>query len=91
MTRASHFISTTFGNGGQAARARHHRAEELARGGQSFEPMQDVEVLDVDGQNWIPGRCIEQTAAFVRVEVQLPGRVETRKVVSERLRPREKS
>ncbi|HLO41668.1 MAG TPA: hypothetical protein VK176_11650 [Phycisphaerales bacterium] len=66
-------------------------AEERARGGQAFTPDQPVDVLQPDGQTWIPGRCIEQTPAFVRVEVDVAGRTETRKVVPERLRPRRQS
>lgn len=72
-------------------RARRTRAEETARAGQRFTADQPVEVLESDGKTWIPGRCIEQTPAFVRVEVDVAGRLESRKVVTERLRPRSQS
>lgn len=91
MSRPLAFIPWGHGGGGGPKHQAHYRQARIAeatRGSQRFIVHQNVEVLDVDGASWIPGRLVEDRDTYARVEVLVPGRgPQIRKVTKERLRP----
>lgn len=90
MSRPLSFVPFGRGDGGpNQSGNRLARAAEAARGFQRFVVHQNVEVLDIDGHRWLPGRFVQDHDNYARVEVFIPSEgPQIRKVTKERLRPR---